>query len=217
MASKKGYDPSIRDELKKVDWNQVWIKVIPYAMGKELMLRKIGINLGYKDIIQKAVCRLYGVEAGDKYRNWDYIRYPNMSIFFKFVIKDVVRDEIGKFAKKNSEPLNRKDGSPRDRDFVEKGLDTWGVFDRKSVEELIIDQEEGNKLSSILNEISELDEDLGMVVMCLEDGIGKRRKIAEITGLSKEKVYSKLRRIQRLVRVRYSKIKEIPFLERRVG
>lgn len=217
MAHKKGYDHSIRNDLEKVNWAQVWPKVIQFAMGKELMLRKISINFSYKDIIQMAICRIYGVETGGKYRNWDSKKYPDLSLFLKFVIKDVVRDEIRKLSKKNSEPLNREDGTPRDRDFVEKGMDILGYFDRKSVEGLIVDEEEASELLNILNEVSEIDDDFGMVVLCLEDGVGKRREIAEITGLNKEKVYSIIYQIQKRVRMRYSKIKEIPFLERRVG
>ena len=216
MAKQKGYDTSIRDRLAIANWGEVWPRVVKFARAKELMWRKFGVKLGYLEIIQKAISRIYGVESGGKYRNWDFRRYPDLAFFLRFVIKDVIRDEIAKLADHSSEKLFRKDGSERDMGFVEEGADILGIFTRKSVEQVIIDEEEAKELLDILHEISETDSDLGLVVLCLEDGVRKRSEIAEITGFTRERVYSLLQKIQRKVKMRYPKITEIPFLERRV-
>jgi len=65
--------------------------------------------------------------------------------------------------------------------------------------------------------ISDDNEDLGMVIMCYEDGISKPREIAEITGLDKDKVNNLKRTLKRKLKIFDPGTKKQSILERKIG
>jgi DNA-directed RNA polymerase specialized sigma24 family protein len=209
MSYKNGYDPSIRDELERIEWNSILPRAIKFALIKEKMLRRLGSELTYEDLIQEAITRLYGIGEGGSYRNWNYKKY-NATVFLKFVIKDLVKAELKKLARYKKEPLYRENGSEKNLIINKDGLNIADLLRTKSLEDIVIDAGAANDLLSKLEEISDDNEDLGMVIMCYEDGISKPREIAEITGFDKDKVNNLKRTLKRKLKLFDPGIKNNP-------
>lgn len=61
----------------------------------------------------------------------------------------------------------------------------------------MIEEEDANNLFVKLAKLSEEDEELGMVVMCIEDGIAANRQIAKETGFEIKKVNNLKKKLKR--------------------
>lgn len=215
MANKRAYDPLIRNELDRVDWKSVFAKVVKFARSKEIILRALGSDFNYEDLIQEAVARLYGQGFNGTYRNWNSTKYPNIGLFLTFVIKDVVRDEIRKLSTFMFQPLQNDDGFEKDFQFDQDSMDITESLKTKSIEDIMIDKVAADALLEKLEEISNANDDLGMIIMCYEDGRSKPREITEITGFEKAKVNNLKKTLKRKLKMFDPSMEKRPFDERR--
>jgi len=95
------------------------------------------------------------------------------------------------------ESLYNEDGSTKDDKVLKFGDETEGFQKAKNPEEELIEAENLQPLMDELNKLSNEDEDLGMIILCIEDGISKTRRIAEATGYDRKKVNNLLRKLRR--------------------
>ncbi|MGB9498694.1 MAG: hypothetical protein ACKVE4_02885 [Dissulfuribacterales bacterium] len=197
MTIKKGYNKSLIEELDSVDWPAIMPALIKYAREKEQKLIRVGSDMVYIEIVKEAIARVYGQGKSGKYRNWDSAKYPDLSIFLKFVINDVVRREVSRLTGFNLEQLCWDDDSGEERAFSISPYDDADAHQYRTQEDSMTDMEGADRLSVILDEISDKDEDLGMIILCIKDGIVKREKIAETTGFDLVSVTNLRRKLKR--------------------
>ncbi len=204
MMQKKGYDRSILETLSKVDWPAILPRLIKYARAKEQLLIKVGSGLNYSDIFQEAVARVYGQGENNKYRNWDTEKYPGLADFLKVVIHEITRREIVRVTGYKTEQLCWEDGSKEEKGLPVNNEDSADANLSWNPENLEIKKEEIEDLSNEIDRISNEDEELGFVLMCIDDGNVKSQQVARETGFSIEKVYNLRRKLKRRFRKWYN-------------
>lgn len=197
MAHKKGYDPSIRDELDKADWISLVPKLIKYAKGRLFTLEQTGSKLTYEDIALEAIARLYGRGDNDTYRNWDRKKYPSLYKHLKCIVREIIRREIEKLATFENESLLNVEGEPKLLKPAEDALNLAHVLKARSPADLCIQKEGADRLHKILDKVTENDDDLQNVTICIVSGITKSRDIAVETGLEVSKVYNLKMKLKR--------------------
>jgi len=154
------YDPAIREELDKANWQDISLELIWYALSKTNMLRAIGItDVDYDDLIQEAILLAYGIGPNNTYRNWNREAYPDLAGFLRSVIKSIVSHKIAHHLKYKSESSSIDDESIGDRDLV--------ALSPKSPEEIIKQKEDLSNLKQSICECFKGDEGIGMVLLCL--------------------------------------------------
>lgn len=201
---KKGYDRSILETLSKVDWPAISPGLIKYARAKEQLLIKVGSGLNYSDIFQEAVARVYGQGENNKYRNWDTEKYPDLFDFLKIVIHEITRRETTRVTCYRIEQLCWEDNSGEEKGRPVNSQDSTDANLSWNPESLEITKEEIEDLSNEIDRISNEDEELGLVLMCIDDGNVKSRQIARETGFAIEKVYNLRRKLKRRFRKWYN-------------
>lgn len=194
------YDPSVRSELNQANWTDILPRVLKYAV---IRARKYDfvmgnqIKLEAKELVSEAIARAYGVGKGGTYRNWNKGKYPDLVDFLISTINSMTRHEADHSKKFKKEALFYDDDSHRDFQIAPDLKETATVSNPKSPEEIVIESE---KLDLLINELRTLqneDEELGLVILCLEQGISRPRHIAEETGLEKDKVNNALRGLRK--------------------
>lgn len=186
------YDPAIREELDKANWQDISLELIWYARSKMNMLLAMGItDVGYEDLIQEAISLAYGIGPDNTYRNWNREVYSDLAGFLRSVIKSIVSHKIAHHLRYISEFSSIDDESFGDRNLV--------ALSPKNPEEIIKQQDDLSNLKEAIYERFKGDEEIGMALLCLEDGISKPRHIAEETGYDINKVNNALRKLRRYI------------------
>ena len=191
------YDPSIREELDKADWNSVFPPVLKYAVWRAKKFAWIGNELDPEALVSEAIARAYGVGTGGTCRNWNINKCPKLETFLIGIIKSMTSHKAEHVADSPKESLCNKDGSTKDDKLLKSGDETKGFQKPKNPEEELIEAENLQPLMDELDELSDEDEELGMTILCIEDGISKTRHIAEATGYDRKKVNNLLRKLRR--------------------
>ena len=204
MAKREGYDRSVIEKLDSIDWPAIMPGLIKYARAKENLLIAVESGKVYLDIIREAIARVYGQGENGKYRNWDSKKYPDLSKFLKYVIKDIVRHEVADLTGYQTEQLCWENGPGEERALSVATQDDVDAYQYLNPEDLIIKMETkknelklAEKLSNTLNDISLEDEDLGLLILCIDDGKTKNAQIAEETGFEISKVNNLKKKLKR--------------------
>lgn len=198
MLQKKGYDRSVIEKLRAVDWNSIRPRLIKYARSKEFMLDSIGSEKGYEDIIQEAIARVYGQGENGKYRNWDSDKYPDIGLFLKFVIREIVQREVEDLTGYSKEQICWDENPGEEKGLAVDSFDSVDSHHPDTPENATLRKERIDKLSAMIEEVADGDEELGLMIMCIhQDGITKSAQIADEIGLPVEKVYNLKKRLKR--------------------
>lgn len=200
------YDPSIREELNKVGWLEVFPPVLKYAKSRAIMLKYLGHEEDPLDLVQEAILRAYGNGAGGTYRNWNREKCPELENFLIGIIRSITSNKAKHLLDFPVEPLFNNNGTSRD-DITLESKD-------KTPEEDFIVKEELKPILDELDKLSNEDEELGMVILCLLDGISETRNIAKETGYDRKKVNNLLRKLRRRLKDFNPKIKKQSSTER---
>ena len=216
MTKRNSYDNSAIAKLDSADWPSIRPKLIKYAQAKENLLIKLNSDLVYIDIIKEAIARVYGCGENGKYRNWNSSKYPDLYKFLKFIIHDIVREEISRVTGYSTEQLFWGDDSNEERAATVSPYDKSDAHKYENPENLIIEMEGAKRLNEALDQIADKDEDLASLILCIYDEITKSAQIADETGFSIEKVYNLKRKLKRHLNwyVKESAIRDNP--ERRI-
>ena len=75
------YDPSIRDELDKADWDSVFPAVLKYARWRAKKFKYLGYRVEPEELVHEAIARAYGVGTRGTNRNWNKDKYPKLEYF----------------------------------------------------------------------------------------------------------------------------------------
>lgn len=197
MTQKKGYDRTALKKLDAVDWSAIFPRLINYARAKEQVLIKIGSDLDFSDLLQEAMARVYGQGTNGKYRNWDSEAFPDLSEFLKVVMHEIVRQETSRVTKYPLEQLCWEEDPGEEKALSINNKDGVAAYLRHDPEKILIQQEEIDILNEEIEKISEKDEDLGLVLMCIDDGKIKSREIAAELDLPVTQVYNLQKRLRR--------------------
>jgi hypothetical protein len=204
MTKRKSYDKSVIKKLDAADWSSMMLGLIKYARAKEKVLISVYSDLIYTDLIKEAIARVYGQGAIGKFRNWDSDKYPDLSLFMKYIIKDVVREEVSRLTGYKTQQLFWENDPEEERFFKSSAIDESDAHQYFSPESLILEQEKeifedelSKKIRETVDEIEQGDEDLAIMLISIKDGNTKSAKIAEDTGFDINKVYYLRKRLKR--------------------
>lgn len=196
------YDPSIREELKHSDWKEILPRVLYYANYQYKKLIWFGIgDTDPQDLVQEAIALAYGRGENGGFRNWNKVYYPDLPAFLKSVIKSIVNHKIEhviEFPHDCIDVQKRMKGdsaeeSPRIAKSMYAGMkddSPEAKLERCEVEKAL--SERVMKLKALAD-----DDEMGMVIMCFEEGISTPREIAEATGYEVKNVNNIIKRIKR--------------------
>lgn len=191
------YDPSIHEKLEKADWDAALPRVLKYAVSRAKIFKWLGDEVEPEALVQEAIARAYGTGTRENYRNWNREKCPDLANFLIGIIRSMTSHEAEHGSEFPKESLFDEDGSPKDEKLLKSADEVAGALMPKSSEVELIENENLRTLNDELDSISVEDEDLGLVIVCIEDGISKPRHIAEETGFEINKVNNLLRKLRR--------------------
>jgi hypothetical protein len=204
--------------LEKADWKDIILKLTRYAywQSQKYVWRresKIDLPMGKtpQDLAYEAIKKVW-----DGTRDWDPNKYPDLLTHLKWIVKSDIGHLCNSIEHKKSVNINAKKEN-------NNGLDNFDQLPSSpnsqlqghviSPEENIVNKENAerfNRIKSKLYKIVDDDEDLQLLLYCLEEGIEKSEDIAQETGWEISKVYNLKRKLMR----RASKIKNVLFGEK---
>jgi len=205
------YDPSIRKELDESDWDTVLPKVLKYARSRTKLISWLGHKVGAEELVQQAIARAYGVGERETYRNWNKKTCSDLSNFLIGIIRSITSHLAEHEADFPEESLYNEDGSPEDG----KLFDATGASNPKTPEERLIEKENLKTIIDTLDDLENEDEYMGLVILCIKDGISKPLKISEETDIEVKDVYNILKRLRRKLNRFNPKKREKSSIERR--
>jgi DNA-directed RNA polymerase specialized sigma24 family protein len=191
------YDPSIHEKLEKADWDAALPRVLKYAVSRAKIFKWLGDEVEPEALVQEAIARAYGTGTRGNYRNWNREKCPDLANFLIGIIRSMTSHEAEHGSEFPKESLFDEDGSPKDEKLLKSADEVAGALMPKTSEVELIENENLRTLNDELDSISVEDEDLGLVIVCIEDGISKPRHIAEETGFEINKVNNLLRKLRR--------------------
>jgi hypothetical protein len=187
------YDPAIREELDKANWQEISLRLLWYATSKASMLQAMGIaDVDHGDLIQESICRVYGGGHNGGYRNWNKEKDPDLAVFLMSVIRSIVDHKRAHHLTFKSNYISMQDDSLSDRDLVN--------LSPKSPEEILNEEYDLLNLKEVIYKRVKGDEEIEMLLLCIEDGVSKPMHIAEHTGYDIKKVNNVLRRLRRKIK-----------------
>lgn len=198
MLQKKGYDRSVIEKLRTVDWASIRPRLIKYARSKEFMLEAIGSEKSYEDIIQEAIARIYGQGENGRYRNWNSEKYPDIGLFLKFIIQEIVQQEVENLTDYSKEQIFWDENPGEEKELNVNSFDSADAHISETPESTNINKEHIERLPAKIEEVSGEDYELGLIIMCIhQDGITKSSQIADELELPVKDVYNLKKRLKR--------------------
>ncbi len=175
---------NLRAELQRADWKALLPRLAKYAAGR---LRRLGWARGHdhepsamsiEELLNTSLERCL-----DGSRTWNDDDPPELEVFLRWVIKSVAYSERKKWLGKKTSAL--EDAGSFDPDP--------GPLPDAALEE----EETREALAKDLEEIIAGDEDLGMLVLAVQDGHLRRSDIAEALGWTPDRVTAARLKLQR--------------------
>jgi hypothetical protein len=189
------YDPAIRTELDNADWENIFPCVLKYAWARSMKYHWLGYVVEPEELIHEAISLAYGIGKNETYRNWNKEKYPKLDDFLISIIESITSHKADHAMRIKIKPLFNKDGTPSDfeENISSKEMSSKGIL---SAEEEIIQSESLQPIVDKLKGISEEDEEMGMIVLCIENGISRPREISKETGYDVKKVNNIFKRLR---------------------
>lgn len=191
------YDSSIHEDLEKADWDTILPRVLKYAVSRAKKFKWLGDAVEPEALVQEAIARAYGIGNRDNYRNWKKETCPDLGDFLIGIIRSMTSHNAEHEAEFTSESFFNEDGSTNDVKILKTYDGAMGSTKPKTPEEIIIANDNLQAFKDELDNLADTDEDLGLIILCIEDGISEPRKIAETTGFDKGKINNLLRKLRR--------------------
>jgi hypothetical protein len=190
------YDLSNIEKLDAVNWGEVSIKCMKYAISKSEKLEKFGINKNPEELIIESITRAYGQGENETYRNWNAEKYPDVVDFINGIISSITNQLIKRAIKFPSENINYPDENVKDDKINKSRESDLLIHTSTNPEEDLLTSERAKEINDLLDNVSEEDEELGLLIICLEDGYNKPRHIAEQLNCSRKHANNLLRRLR---------------------
>lgn len=208
------YDATIHKELNEADWDEVLPRVLKYAESRANKFRWLGDKIDPEDLVNEAIELAYGVGEKGAYRNWDREKCPSLTKFLIGIIRSMTSHMAEHEIRFPKESYYYKDGTPKDESIYGTIYAITERLETKTPEGEIIENENLAAMEEQLDLISDEDEDLGLVILCIKEGYGEPRYIAEETGFGVEKVNNLLKRLRRKLNKYNPKVKNRSSKER---
>ncbi len=191
------YDTSIHTDLKNANWDEILPRLFKYAVARAKMFEWIGYTINPEDLVNEAIASAFGVGERNSYRNWDKEKCPDLTNFLIGIIKSKTNHTFEHYKSFPVSSLYHENEDSKEEKAlkINDGLEEHAVAN--TPEDDLIESENFKILKDKLSDIANSDEDLGMIILCAEDGIHEPRKIAEATGFEIKKVYNLLRKLRR--------------------
>lgn len=201
------YDPSIREDLTQADWKVILPQLLCFAQSQCRKFYWLGDgHLHPQDLVQEAIALAFGRGENGGYRNWNKEYYPDLPSFLKGVIKSIVNHKIQhikEFPHDSMEPQDGKGDDSIEGDDAHVAKSIYDGISSDSPEGNLVIVENKKEFSERVMKLKSLadgDEEMGLVMMCFEDGISTPREIAEATGYDVNNIYNIIKRIKRKAR-----------------
>jgi len=178
----------------EVDWDYALSKALKQAIVEMKIFESMGLSPpDPEDLVNDACTKvLSGV------RKWDYRKYPDLGNHLSWIIRSDASHERRRLC--GIIPV-----------ALDAGLESFQTAERemaaspwlprsRNPEELAVAREQSIKFRGWLDQLSEQDEEVGLVLMCLQDGITKPSEIAEEVEWDVKKVNNVLKRTRRKIR-----------------
>ena len=202
------YDPSTREKLRKVDWDEVFPPVLKYAKSVAWKFGQSGIDVDPFELINEAIARAYGIGTRGTFRNWNQQNCSEAHIFLIGIIRSITSHEAEHLSDFPTESIFKENGATKEDRLFKNEDETQGTFKPNNPEEELIEEENLQPIMDELERISQEDEELGMIILCNEDGIGKSSEITEETGYEIKKVYRLRRKLRQRLKDFNPKLKK---------
>lgn len=190
-------DDKVLALLEAADWNEIILKLVRYSLWQARKYKwksgdpkQLSEGNTPDDIAFKAIEKVW-----NKTRSWNPDKYPNLLTHLMWIVKS---DMEHLYLSKEHLITGRM---PEHEDGSEKEFDHNELDERPSAEEGLIIKEKQEQEKRLMAELAEAvkgDEDLELLLMCIEDGIIKPEAIALETSWDIAKVYNLKKRFHRL-------------------
>ena len=206
------HDPTICDGLNKEDLANILLRVHKYAVARSKKYYWLGYVVEPDELVQEAIALAYGIGENETYRNWNKDKYPKLEDFLISIIESITSHKADHA--RRIKKVSLFDDNGMITDFESNISSNW----TKNKENLnsptpidhIIKTESLQLLTDKLKSIAEEDEEIGFIILCIEDGISLPREISRETGYDVNKVYNILKRLRiRLKQFKPSSMKNI--------
>jgi len=195
LLEKAGWEAIIREltffaygQARRYPWRSRSHKVLPGGKTPE-------------DIAVEAIEKVWNGE-----RDWDPEKYPNLLLHLKWIVrsdmghlfKSTQHQKTFRFPEIGDAPEEAANpGEPSD--FQASFDRSSGILDPESELMLQEQQELEERVKAELSAVVEGDEDLGLLLLCFEEGLDKPEAIAEQMGWEVTKVYNLKKKLLRRV------------------
>lgn len=200
------YDPSNIDEILNQDWQEVFPRVLKYAIARSRKYYWIGdASVNPEDLVNEAVARALGIGNDGTYRNWNKDKYPGIVNFLISIIDSMTNHEAEHAFKFRNEPYLYEDGTEKISTQTEDNIHSKSMdcdvgdlqySNKYNIEETMIIKQEYDLLVMNIKAVAAGDEEMEMILMCIEDDISKPAEISSVTGYDIKIVYKVLRRLR---------------------
>lgn len=192
------YDPTLCAELDKEDWENILPRVHKYAVARSKKYYWLGHVVEPEELVQEAISLAYGIGENENYRNWNKEKYPKLEDFLISIIESITSHKADHSMRIKKKPLFNDDGTIND---FELSISSNFMVNKNNLnspepEEEIIQSENSQLFADKLKNIAEEDEEMGIIIMCLEDGISRPRDISNETGYDVKKIHNIFRRLR---------------------
>jgi DNA-directed RNA polymerase specialized sigma24 family protein len=190
------YNPAIRAELDNEDWDNILPRVLKYAVARSKRYYWLGYVVEPEELVHEAISLAYGKGKNETYRNWNKKNYPKLEDFLISIIESITSHKADHAMRIKIKPLFNEDGTLND--FEENISSEWtkNKENLNSPEDEIIKSESLLAIIDKLKTISEEDEEIGMLILCIEDGISRPRDISKETGYDVNRVNNIFKRLR---------------------
>jgi DNA-directed RNA polymerase specialized sigma24 family protein len=202
-------DPTRLMELPPEQWREGLLRAFAYAREKSKYWNHLGFEFEAEELLQEAVARAFGAGRGrdgrPAGRNWNQDRYPNLAEFLIATVDSLISHAYEHHQRFSFSSFQEGD---EERDLAGR-LDVGAqaaceLVRPKDPEALLEMSQRHEALRGLLDAVAEEDEEIGLVLLALEDGATKS-ELPGVTGFSAAQVYNITKRLRRKIREFYAK------------
>lgn len=187
-------DHESRKRLMESDWDYALSKALKQAIAEMKIFESMGLSPpDPEDLVNDACTKvLSGV------RKWDHRRYPDLGNHLSWIIRSDASHERRRLC--GIIPV-----------ALDAGIESFHTAEREMAaspwsprsqnpEELMVVRQQNTEFQKWLNQVSKQDEEVGLVLICLQDGITRPSEIADVVEWDIRKVNNVLKRTRRKIR-----------------
>jgi len=187
-------DEKIREELDNAEWDKILPRVLKYAIYRVKKYELLSITCpDPEDLVNEAITLAYGADAKGSYRKWNKERYPGLADFLISIVSSITSHEIDHLIKFRHEYFRSQEEGTQDPLEIEAS----SVSKILSPEQIMVQEQRAKDIIEEFNRVVEGDEEIELILLCIEEGVTKPREIAKETGYDVKRVYNIMKRMRR--------------------